>query len=310
MVQTSDLKKIILIAGPTASGKTALSIQCAKELDGEIIGCDSMQIYKGLDIGTGKILPTEKQGIPHFMIDIIPPHAEFSVSDYANMCDKIINDISSRNRIPIIVGGTGLYISGLINGLDYAGASKSEEVRNKYNRLVSEKGKEYVYELLKDIDPQACEKINVNDTKRVIRALEIYELTGKTKSEAAGKNKVKRYNYKAMVLSPPRQLLYQNINLRVDSMIKQGLIDEVKKLFDYREYQSMQAIGYKEIISYLNGDCSIEEAIDSIKVNSRHYAKRQTTYFKNMDIEKEVYEDYTPKDNEKIIESLIKFIEE
>lgn len=307
MVQASSLKKIVIIAGPTASGKTALSLKCAKKLDGEIIGCDSMQIYKGLDIGTGKITEEEKGQIPHFMIDIIPPNSEFSVNDYVKSCDLAIGDITSRGKLPIIVGGTGLYVWGILNGLDYAEAAKSEEIRKKYNKLAEEKGKDHVFELLKKIDPKACEKISANDLKRVIRALEIYELTGKTKTEAATGG-TKRYDYKLIIISPPRQTLYDNINSRVDKMIQCGMVKEVESLYKYRDCQSMQAIGYKELVAYIDGKYSLEDAVETIKINTRHYAKRQLTYFRNMKAEKCIYEDYTEDRDNEILKNIELFI--
>ena len=308
MVQASGLKKIIIIAGPTASGKTALSLKCAKELDGEIIGCDSMQIYKGLNIGTGKIKPTEKCGIPHFMIDIIPPNGEFSVNDYVNMCDKVIGEICDRGKIPIIVGGTGLYMSGLLYGLDYAGAAKSEKVRNKYAAILKDKGKEYLFELLEDIDYESSLKINANDTKRVIRALEIYELTGRTKSQAAATCLKARYDYLFIVLSPPRAALYKNINSRVDEMVAEELLDEVKSLYEFKDCQSMQAIGYKEMIAYLDGYISFDDAVEQIKINTRHYAKRQLTYFKNMKANVRIAEDYDKSMDIGLIKECRKFL--
>lgn len=308
MVQTSGLNKIIIIAGPTASGKTDLSLRCARELGGEIIGCDSMQIYKGLNIGTGKVSAEESFGIPHFMIDIMHPNAEFSVNEYVKRCDKTVLEISDRGNIPIVVGGTGLYISGLLYGLDYAGAAKSEEVRNKYSEILNKQGKEFLFELLKRVDFDSSLKINMNDTKRVIRALEIYELTGRPKSSAASGCETARYDYLFIVLSPSRDVLYANINARVDKMIDRGLIDEVKSLCSYRDCQSMQAIGYKEIIAYLDGEMSLDDAIERIKINTRHYAKRQMTYFKNIRAKTYLYENYDKTMDDAIIAECRKFL--
>ena len=308
MVQASGLKKIIIIGGPTASGKTALSLRCAEKFNGEIIGCDSMQIYRGLNIGTGKISQEERGDIPHFMIDIIPPNAEFSVNNYANMCDDIISDISSRGKLPIVAGGTGLYANGLLYGLDYAGAAKSEEIRNKYAKILEDNGKEYLFEILRDVDCESSLKININDTKRVIRALEIYELTGSPKSKAASGSVNARYDYLFIVLSPPRHVLYDNIDSRVDEMIANGLLDEVKSLYSFKECQSMQAIGYKEIIAYLDGRATFEEAVEQIKINSRHYAKRQLTYFKHMKANICFYDNYDKSMDDLISEECAKFL--
>ena len=197
---------------------------------------------------------------------------------------------------------------GLINGLDYAGANKSETVREKYKAMLETCGKEYLYNILKQIDPRSCDSIHVNDTKRVIRALEIFETTGQTKSEAGTIADNPKYRYKMIVLSPPREQLYTNINRRVDKMVEEGLVDEVKALYKYKSRQSMQAIGYKEIVDYLDGNSSLEAAIEAIKVNSRHYAKRQLTYFKNVDLEKTFYNDYSTTMDNDIIADIEKFI--
>lgn len=309
MVQTSSLIKIIAIVGPTASGKSALSLKCAKALDGEIIGCDSMQIYKGANIGTGKLSESERAGIPHFMIDIIAPNEDFSVSSYVDRADKIIHDIAERDKTPIIVGGTGLYIQSLINGLDYAGAGKNDKIRNKYKQIELNQGKEYLFSILQKIDPESALKINRNDSKRVIRALEIYEQTGITKSQAATQMPIAKYDYKVFVLSPPRETLYRSINRRVDEMIDAGLLNEVRSLYKFKNCQSMQAIGYKELIEYLDGQISFEQAVDLIKINSRHYAKRQLTYFKHCRLKTEFIDDYNNSYDESIIKKAKAFLD-
>ena len=308
MVQTSDLKKILIIAGPTASGKTDLSLRCAKELGCEIISADSMQIYQGLDIGTGKLDVSLRQNIPHIMIDIIPPSGEFSVNEFVKRCENAIDDIISRGKIPLIVGGTGLYINGLLNGLDYAGAVKSKEIREKYGKILIDRGKEYLYDILKSIDSESCDKININDTKRVIRAIEIYELTGAPKSSVASRVKNKKYNYKAVVLLPSRGELYSRINGRVDKMIADGLEYEVRRLIEFKNCQSMQAIGYKEMIQYIENKMSLTETIDLIKTNSRHYAKRQITFFKNMSAEMNFIYEYDKNNDHEVVELFRNFI--
>lgn len=308
MVQTNGLKKIVIIAGPTGSGKTALSLKCAQKLDCEIIGCDSMQIYRRMNIGTGKV-PKSLQIVPHHMIDIVEPNDEFSVNEYVKQTSEIIDEITKRKKVPIIVGGTGLYIMGLVKGLDYAGAGKSNTIRNKYLKLLSETSPEYIHGILKNTDKESADRINPNDTKRIIRALEIFELTGIPKSQSFTASKPPLYDYAMIVLSPDRQILYANINNRVLEMIDEGLIEEVRSLQHYRNCQSMQAIGYKEILAYLNGDIKLDEAVERIQINSRHYAKRQLTYFRRADLQATMYENYIPEnDDDNILSDIEKFI--
>ncbi len=301
MVQAHRMNKIIIITGPTASGKTELSIKLAHKLNGEIISCDSMQVYKGLNIGTGKVSEKTRAEIRHYMIDIIPPNEEFSVAQFVKMCEPIIDDIISRNKAPIIVGGTGLYLSGLLFGYNCGNSEKSIEIRLKYEKLLQEHGKDYLFSILRNIDPKSSKSISINDTKRIIRAIEIFELTGQPKSSIIEKKQSSKYRYKMFVLSPERQHLYANIDKRVDKMISDGLTEEVKSLYRYRNCQSMQAIGYKELIDYLDGNTTLEIATDLIKINSRHYAKRQLTYFKHMKADKKFIENYLPNDDDGII---------
>lgn len=308
MVQKNNLNKIIIISGPTASGKTAFSLQCAHALNGEIISCDSMQIYQKMNIGTGKLPLEQRQGIPHFMIDIIPPNCEFSVSDYVKMSENIISELVQRGKTPIIVGGTGLYINGLLNGLNYGGAPKSEEIREKYAKILNNQGKEALFAILKKIDFDESQRISPNDTKRVIRAIEIFELTGKPKSQSVLKAHSAKYDYKLIALSPLRDELYANINRRVADMINEGLVDEVKSLYEYKDCQSMQAIGYKEIINYLDGATTLDTAVETIQKNSRHYAKRQITYLKHMDARTDIIDNYDKGRNAEIINSLREFL--
>ena len=282
MVQENNLdKKILIICGPTASGKTALAVECAKLLDSQVISADSMYIYKGLDIGTAKPSIDETQGIKHHLIDVCSPENEFTVSDYKALATPIIDEIFAKGKIPVVCGGTGFYINSILYDLSYGNSGANLEARNKYKALADEFGNEYVYNILKEVDPESACKIHFNDVKRVIRALEIYE-SGTKKSEIKDEL-VAKYPYKAYSIDFERKFLYDRINLRVDQMVENGLIEEVKSLLQSgltEDNQCMQGIGYKEIIEYLKGNVSLEQALDLIKLNTRHYAKRQITFFK------------------------------
>lgn len=277
----------IIIAGPTASGKTKISIELAKRLNGEIVNADSMQVYKDLNVGTAKATKAEMEHIPHHMLDVVNMFEDFTVSDYKNMAMPIIRDIISRNKTPIIVGGTGFYINSLLFNMDYGNSSKDDTIREKYENLAKEYGNEYVYNILKSIDEDTAEKLHANDLKRVIRAIEIFETTGNKKS--AMQNTMQTFetglNPLIIGLNMDREKLYSRINQRVDIMIEDGLIEEVKNLVNNGlndSYQSMSGIGYKEIYSFLNNKISKEEAIELIKKNTRNYAKRQITWFKKV----------------------------
>lgn len=277
--------KILIIAGPTAVGKTSLSIKLAKELDGEIVSTDSMQIYKHMDIGSAKITKEEMDGVPHHMIDVVDPSTSFSVAEYKEMASKCINDIISRNKLPILVGGTGLYINALTCNMNFTEAESDEEYRRELERLADENGNEFIHNMLKEIDPISYRDIHFNNRKRVIRALEVYKLTSKPFSSFNSGDDFYNgpYDVKYYVLNMDRAKLYDRINLRVDIMIENGLIDECIKLKDmgYTSFmQSMQGIGYKEIFYYLEDKISYSEAIDMIKQGSRNYAKRQLTWFR------------------------------
>lgn len=285
MVQTDNLdNKILIICGATASSKTALAVECAKLLGSEVLSADSMNIYKGLDIGTAKPDAEEMQGVKHHLIDVVFPKDAFTVSDYKRKAEPILRDLIKRKKIPVICGGTGFYINSLLYDLSYGNGTANPEIREKYKKLAVENGNLFVYNILKKKDPTSAEKLHYNDVKRVIRALEILE-NGIKKSDIKDEFKPK-YNYSAYCIDYPREVLYERINKRVDLMIKKGLVDEVRRLVDQgltAENQSMQGIGYKEILSYLDGKISLEEAVDLIKLNTRHYAKRQITYFRKMD---------------------------
>lgn len=279
------MKDLFILAGPTAVGKTDISIKLAKKLNGEIISADSMQIYKYMDVGSAKITKKEMQGVTHHLIDIIEPHQSFNVSEYKKLAKEAVDDITRRGKLPMLVGGTGLYINSLIFNYDFTEAKVDDNYRDCLQRLAEEKGKEYVHSLLKEVDIESYERLYPNDLKRVIRALEVYRLTGKTMSQFNKENDIYDipYNVHYFVLTMDRSVLYERINKRVDIMVDNGLIEEVKKLkgMGYTEdMQSMKGIGYKEILYYLEGKISLDEAIYLIKKGSRNYAKRQLTWFR------------------------------
>ena len=280
--------KVIVIVGPTASGKTSLSIELAKKINGEIVSCDSMQIYKDMNIGSAKPTVEEMQGIPHYVLDEVEPTKRFSVADYKKRAEEAIEKILAKRKTPIVVGGTGLYANSLIYSIEYDDIKLDEKYRNDLMKIANtEEGLKKLYEEAKKIDSKAMEKISPNDKKRIIRILEIYNATGKNKTEQekeSRKNEVK-YDYKVFGINMERSLLYERINKRVDIMINQGLIEEVKNLIKkYPKFPTaMQAIGYKEIVEYLNNEITKEEAIEKIKQETRRYAKRQITWFKRIE---------------------------
>ena len=276
--------KVIVICGPTASEKTALSIELAKKINGEIVSCDSMQIYKDMNIGTAKPTPEEMQGIKHYLIGYVSTEERYSVSDYKSEAKKAIKEIIEKGKMPIVVGGTGLYLDSLIYEIEYQDIKLDEAYRQKLEREVEKKGLEELYERPKQIDAKAMEKISQNDKKRILRVLEIYHATRKTKTEQEIESRKKEveYDYKVYALNWDRQKLYDRINKRVDIMIEQGLIEEVKQIL--KKYDTfptaMQGLGYKEVVEYLEGKVRIEEMIEKIKMETRRYAKRQLTWFR------------------------------
>ncbi|MDD6793950.1 MAG: tRNA (adenosine(37)-N6)-dimethylallyltransferase MiaA [Clostridiaceae bacterium] len=277
--------KILVIAGPTGVGKTELSINLAKKLNGEIISADSMQIYEYMDIGSAKITLDEMDGVKHHMIDIIKPDKEFSVSEFKDGGEEAIKEIVSKNKLPMIVGGTGLYINSLTCNMNFSKTDKDESYRDELEKLANEKGNEFIHNMLKEIDPISFKEIHPNNRKRVIRALEVYKLTGNPfSSYNAGESFYdSNYDIHYYVLTMNREKLYERINKRVDIMMEKGLLDECIKLKNMgytSSMQSMQGIGYKEILFHLEGKISLEEAIDMIKQGSRNYAKRQLTWFR------------------------------
>ena len=282
------MSKLILVVGATASGKSQIGVNLAKKYNGEIISCDSMQVYRDMNIGTAKITSEEMQSIPHYMIDIVNADAQFSVGEYASMADKAINDIISRGKVPIIVGGTGLYVDGILYPMTFGG-DKNIEIRAELESQFALYGKEYMHSMLAEIDPIDAQKIHPNNVKRVLRALEIYKTTGTCKSNLQEKNKDLKYEVCMIALDVDRNVLYQRIDTRVDKMFEIGLLNEVKQLLSNGvgfENQSMQAIGYKEFKDYFNATKTLEETVEIIKQNSRNYAKRQLTWFKKYDFAK------------------------
>lgn len=293
-------KDLILIVGPTAAGKTSISIEVAKRINGEIISADSMQIYKYMNIGTAKVTEEEMDGVNHYMIDKVYPDEEYSVSDFKKDAYKYIDHIYNNNKIPIVVGGTGLYINSLVYDLDFTNAVSNPDLREKYYNLAEEKGNRYIHELLKEIDEKSYKRIHENDTKRIVRALEIYYETGKPMSESYNSFREPNPDFNLVIfgIDMNRRKLYERINYRVDLMIKDGLIDEVKKLLDMgydKNLVSMQGLGYKEIVKYINGEMSLEDSIELLKRDTRRFAKRQLTWFRRDDrikwIDLDNYED-------------------
>ena len=278
-------ENLFILIGPTAIGKTALSIQLAKNLDGEIISADSMQIYNYMNIGTAKIKKQEMDNISHYLIDVIDPDRSFTVSNYKELASQYIHEINSKNKLPIVVGGTGLYINSLVYKLNFTQVSPNEEIRRKYEDLADKYGNEYIYEELRKIDINSYNRISVKDRKRIIRALEIYYNTGKTMSEQNENFREPNLDYNLVMvgLNMDRAILYDRINKRVDIMIEEGLIDEVKNLISMgynKTLVSMQGLGYKEIVRYIEGEITLDDAINLIKKGSRNYAKRQLTWFR------------------------------
>ncbi len=300
-------KKLIVLTGPTAVGKTALSIRLAKKVGGEIISADSMQAYKYMDIGSAKIRKEEMEGVTHHLIDILEPSDELNVFRFQELAKEAMEGIYGRGHIPILTGGTGFYIQAVLYDINFSQEEDHTAIREKLEKLAAEKGNEYLYECLKEKDPVSAEVIHPNNQKRVIRALEFFELTGMAISEHNKKEREKPSAYEScyFVLNDERWRLYAKIDERVDSMLKAGLLEEVTKLKNMgydRSMVSMQGLGYKELLSYLDGECSLEEAVYLIKRDTRHFAKRQLTWFKR---EKNVIWIYKPDfgyDEDKILD--------
>lgn len=278
------MQKVIVICGPTASGKTSLSIELAKKIKGEIISADSMQIYKEMDIGTAKPTEEEKQGIKHYLLDFVSPEERYSVADYQKEAKKAIEEILAKGKTPIIVGGTGLYVDSLIYEIEYPNIAFDETYRKQLEERVEKEGLEKLYQEAAKIDPLAIEKISQKDEKRILRILEIYQATGKTKTEQerlSRKNPIP-YDYQVYALKWDRELLYERINKRVDIMLEQGLIEEVESVWKKYDHfpTAMQGLGYKEVVEFLEDKVTKEEMIEKIKMETRRYAKRQMTWFR------------------------------
>ena len=279
--------KVIVICGPTASGKTSLSVELAKKCNGEIISADSMQIYKDMNIGTAKVTQEEMQGIKHYMIDIVSPTERYSVAEFKVQAEKAIEEILKKGKTPIIAGGTGLYVNSLIYNIQYNDIKIDEKYRKYLEERVEKEGLQSLYEEAKKIDCEAMKNISQNDKKRILRVLEMYHQTGKTKTELEKESRKEevKYNYKVYAINWEREELYKRINKRVDIMIEQGLIKEVENILKkYNKFPTaMQGLGYKEVVEYLDKKITKEEMIEKIKMETRRYAKRQITWFKKIE---------------------------
>ena len=307
-------KNVVILTGPTAVGKTALSIALAKALDTGIISADSMQVYKHMDIGSAKIMPEEMQGIPHALVDVYEPDEEFHVVQFQQDAKAAMEQLWAQNKLPLVVGGTGFYIQALLYDIDFTAEDADAALRRKYEKLAEEQGADALHALLQEVDPQSAADIHANNVKRVIRALEFYNKTGTPISvhNATERSKESPYGFAYFVLTDKRERLYARIDARVDAMMEQGLLDEVRALKDMgytRNMVSMQGLGYKELLAYLDGECSLEEAVYIIKRDTRHFAKRQLTWFRRerdvIWVDKSAF-DY---DDEKILKFMLEEIE-
>lgn len=314
MIDT-EKKPLIILTGPTAVGKTKASIGLAKAIGGEIISADSMQVYRHMDIGSAKIAKEEMADVPHYLIDVLEPEEEFHVVRFQQMAKAAMTDIYSRGKIPIIVGGTGFYIQALLYDIDFTENEGDSVYREKLEALAKEKGAAYLHGQLAMVDPKSAEEIHANNIKRVIRALEFYHQTGQKISEHNERERQKEspYQFCYFVLNDRRECLYERIDQRVDQMIRNGLVQEVQTLKERgctKQMVSMQGLGYKEIFSYLEGDCSLEEAVYIIKRDTRHFAKRQLTWFKRERDVIWVQKDELNYDDKKLLQSLLESIKE
>lgn len=276
---------LIIVTGPTAVGKTSLSIRLAQALKGEIISADSMQVYRGMDIGSAKVTAAERKGIPHHLIDVLDPKEEFNVTVFQSMARQALTEIYKRGHVPIVAGGTGFYIQALLYDIDFKENDSDGAIRRELEQLGQERGSEYLHELLQEMDPEAAQQIHANNRKRVIRAIEYYRLTGQPISEHNRQEREKSspYRFYYYVLNCNRALLYERIDRRVEDMLSLGLVDEVRRLQSmgcHRGMVSMQGLGYKEILDYLDDRCTLEEAVRILKRDTRHFAKRQLTWFR------------------------------
>ena len=313
----SEKIRICVVAGPTASGKTALGVEICKRFNGEVVSCDSMQIYKGLPIATAVPTMEERENIPHHLMEFLELNQNFSVADYVSLAKKKIEDITNRGKLPVFVGGTGLYISSLLDNVKFAPQKFDENIRKGLNERIKTEGCEKLYGELCEIDPETAKKIHVNDALRITRALEIYLLTGETKSEQVKRSKEEPSPYSPCVIGlnfEDREILYDRINRRVDIMIEQGMLDEVKAVYEkYGDDLSVAAIGYKEFIPYFKGEEPLEICIENVKQESRRYAKRQLTWFRRDERVNWIYPDSFEENVEysrtKVIEKAIEIME-
>lgn len=315
MTQTLEKKPLVVLTGPTAVGKTAASIGLAKAIDGEIISADSMQVYRHMDIGSAKITTEEMQGVRHHLIDVLEPEEEFNVATFQKMAKEAMEDIYSRGKIPILVGGTGFYIQALLYDIDFEQGEENTAYRRELESYAKEYGAQALHDRLRAVDPKSAESIHANNVKRVIRALEYYQETGMKISDHNETERAKEspYRFAYFILNDIRSHLYDRINRRVDQMEEQGLVDEVERLKARgctKDMVSMQGLGYKEILDYLNGNCSLEEAIEILKRDTRHFAKRQLTWFRRerevIWIQKEEYQ----YDEQKILQAMLAILRE
>ncbi len=308
-------KPLVILTGPTAVGKTALSIKLAKRIHGEIISADSMQVYRRMDIGSAKITPQEMEGVPHYLIDVLEPYEEFNVVTFQRMAKEAMEKIYANNHIPVIAGGTGFYIQALLNDISFTETETDTVRRKQLESQAKEYGAEWLHDRLREVDPGAADEIHPNNVKRVIRALEFYKETGNRISEhnEAERQKQSPYNFAYFVLNMDRQKLYDRIELRIDQMLEQGLLDEVKALQAegcHAGMVSMQGLGYKEILAYLQGECTLEEAVYVLKRDTRHFAKRQLTWFRR---EREVCwidKEACAHDEERMLEIMMQILRE
>lgn len=304
------MNKLIILTGPTAAGKTKLSIELAHAIDGEIISADSMQVYKHMDIGSAKIRPEEMQGIKHYLVDILEPSEDFNIVMFQKYAKQAAAEIYDKGKIPILVGGTGFYIQAVLYDINFEESDEDTALRNELEAIALQKGAGYLHGMLKECDEKAAEEIHENNIKRVIRAIEFYRQTGKKISEH---NKTERqrkpaYDSRYFVLTDERQRLYENIDRRVDMMLENGLVDEVRRLLDMgckRDSTAMQGLGYKEIISYLEGEITLDEAVYIIKRDTRHFAKRQLTWFRREQNVIWVEKDKFAYDDEKMLNYML-----
>ena len=313
-MEQNEKKPLIILTGPTAVGKTELSIELAKAVNGEILSADSMQVYRGMDIGTAKIKKEEMQGIPHYMIDELDPDEEFNVYIFQEKIRRYMIDIYDRGKIPILTGGTGFYIQALAYGIDFTENEDTSHIREELEQEAKEKGPEYLHGLLRQVDPDSAEAIHPNNVKRVIRAIEFYRLTGQQISSHNRKERQKEspYDLYYYVLTCERERLYRRIEQRVDQMLEAGLIEEVRRLKEMgctRTMVAMQGLGYKEILDYLDGRCTLDEAVYVLKRDTRHFAKRQLTWFRReRDVRWIKLEDYE-FDKSRILEGILNNME-